>query len=129
MIRGVRGATTTDCDNEKDVLLSTENLLREMILHNDILAEDVASVFISATSDIRSVFPAKALRRIEEWKYVPVMCMQELDLPDALPNCIRVMIHLNTSTPQKDIQHIYMKNAVSLRPDLKDTPPITNEND
>jgi chorismate mutase len=129
MIRGVRGATTTDCDNEKDVLLSTESLLREMILHNNIMAEDVASVFISATSDIGSVFPAKALRRIDEWKYVPVMCMQELDLPDALPNCIRVMIHLNTSTPQKDIQHIYMKNAVSLRPDLKDTPPISNEND
>jgi chorismate mutase len=129
MIRGVRGATTTDFDNEKEVLLSTESLLREMILHNGIMAEDVASVFISATSDISSVFPAKALRRIEEWKYVPVMCMQELDLPDALPYCIRVMIHLNTSTPQKDIQHIYMKNAVSLRPDLKDTPPISNEND
>ncbi|MGE6752269.1 chorismate mutase [Rossellomorea sp. NPDC071047] len=129
MIRGVRGATTTDYDNEKEVLLSTESLLREMILHNDIMAEDVASVFISATSDIRSVFPAKALRRIEEWKYVPVMCMQELDLPGALPNCIRVMIHLNTTTPQKDIQHIYMKNAVSLRPDLKDTASISNEND
>ncbi|CAN7345873.1 chorismate mutase [Rossellomorea sp. LjRoot5] len=119
MIRGIRGATTADRDNEKEVLLSTESLLKEMILHNNITAENVASVFISATDDITSVFPAKALRGLEEWIYVPVMCMQELDVPDGLSRCIRVMIHFNTSTPQSDIQHIYMKNAVSLRPDLK----------
>jgi chorismate mutase len=118
MIRGIRGATTADRDNEKEILLSTESLLREMILHNNIRAENVASVFISATEDITSVFPAKALRVFEEWKYVPVMCMQELDVPHGLSLCIRVMIHYNTSTPQSDIQHIYMKNAVSLRPDL-----------
>ncbi|MCR8846939.1 chorismate mutase [Rossellomorea sp. SC111] len=118
MIRGIRGATTADRDNEKEILLSTESLLKEMILHNNITAENVASVFISATDDITSVFPAKALRGFEEWKYVPVMCMQELDVPDGLSRCIRVMIHYNTSTPQSDIQHIYMKNAVSLRPDL-----------
>jgi chorismate mutase len=29
-----------------------------------------------------------------------------------------VMIHYNTTASQKDIQHIYLKNAVSLRPDL-----------
>ncbi|BCB04529.1 chorismate mutase [Bacillus sp. KH172YL63] len=119
MIRGIRGATTADRDDEKDILLSTENLLKEMIIHNDIKPENVASVFISATEDITSVFPAKALRRFEEWKYVPVMCMQELDIPQGLSLCIRVMIHYQTSTPQKDIQHIYMKKAVSLRPDLK----------
>ncbi|PFA70038.1 chorismate mutase [Bacillus sp. AFS015802] len=119
MIRGIRGATTADGDNEKDILLSTESLLKEMILHNDLKAENVASVFISATRDITSVFPAKALRRFKEWKYVPVMCMQELEVPHGLPLCIRVMIHYNTSTPQSDIQHIYMKNAISLRPDLK----------
>ncbi|MCA1063181.1 chorismate mutase [Rossellomorea sp. AcN35-11] len=121
MIRGIRGATTTDSDNEKEVLLSTESLLKEMILHNGIVPDDVASVFISATSDITSVFPAKALRNLTDWKHVPVMCMQELDVPHGLPFCIRVMIHYNTSTPQKDIQHIYMKNAVSLRPDLKNS--------
>lgn len=119
MIRGIRGATTADQDNEKDILLSTESLLKEMILHNNITAENVASVFISATNDITSVFPAKALRGFSDWKYVPVMCMQELDVPHGLSLCIRVMIHYNTSTPQNEIQHIYMKNAVSLRPDLE----------
>ncbi|MCA1058333.1 chorismate mutase [Rossellomorea aquimaris] len=119
MIRGIRGATTADHDDEKEILLSTESLLKEMILHNDIKADKVASVFISATNDIKSVFPAKALRGFEDWKYVPVMCMQELDIPHGLPLCIRVMIHYHTSTPQRDIQHIYMENAVSLRPDLK----------
>lgn len=119
MIRGIRGATTADQDDEKEILLSTESLLKEMIVHNDITADHVASVFISATDDITSAFPAKALRGFEEWKYVPVMCMQELEVPHGLPLCIRVMIHYNTQTPQCDVQHIYMKNAVSLRPDLK----------
>ncbi|WP_064091030.1 chorismate mutase [Rossellomorea aquimaris] len=120
MIRGIRGATTVDVDSEKEILHSTNELLKEMILHNKIKAEEVASVFISATNDLTSSFPAKALRKFDEWKYVPVMCMQELDVPNGLSRCIRIMIHYNTSTPQREIQHIYMKRAISLRPDLKE---------
>ena len=118
MIRGIRGATTADVDSEKEILLSTEELLNEMILHNKIEVNQVASVFISATNDLTSSFPAKALRRFHDWKYVPVMCMQELDVPNGLSRCIRIMIHYNTSSPQQEIQHIYKKDAVRLRPDL-----------
>jgi chorismate mutase len=31
--------------------------------------------------------------------------------------CIRVLIHWNTSKLQRDIQHVYLKEAQSLRPD------------
>ncbi len=118
MIRGIRGATTTDSNTEEEILLSTEDLLKEMIIVNNLIPENVASIFISATRDLNRSFPAKALRRFQDWKYVPVMCMQELEVPTGLERCIRVMIHYNTSTPQQEIQHIYMKNAVLLRPDL-----------
>jgi chorismate mutase len=118
MMRGIRGATTVEENNEKEILHSTHELLNQMILHNHIDPEKVASVFISATSDITEAFPAKALRYLNDWKLVPVMCMQELNVPGGLERCIRVMIHYNTACPQKDIQHIYLKNAVSLRPDL-----------
>ncbi|NQD66290.1 chorismate mutase [Bacillus haikouensis] len=118
MMRGIRGATTVEENTEKEILLSTHELLNQMILHNQIDPDKVASVFISTTSDITEAFPAKALRNFEDWKFVPVMCMQELKVPGGLERCIRVMIHYNTACPQKEIQHIYLKNAVSLRPDL-----------
>jgi chorismate mutase len=118
MMRGIRGATTVEENSEKEILLSTHELLDEMIVNNRIDPGMVASVFISTTADITEAFPAKALREFEDWKYVPVMCMQELEVPGGLKYCIRVMIHYNTSCSQKDIKHIYLKKAVSLRPDL-----------
>ncbi|MGR3764829.1 chorismate mutase [Rossellomorea sp. NS-SX7] len=118
MMRGIRGATTVEKEGAKEILLATHELLNQMIIHNHIDPDRVASVFISATPDIKETFPAKAMREFKDWKFVPVMCMQELDVPGGLERCIRVMIHYNTSTSQKDIQHVYLKNAVSLRPDL-----------
>jgi chorismate mutase len=35
-----------------------------------------------------------------------------------LPFCIRVLIHWNTDKEQSEIKHIYLHNAVKLRPDL-----------
>ncbi|CAH0345541.1 chorismate mutase [Bacillus sp. CECT 9360] len=119
MIRGVRGATTVDRDNEQDIIDATEKLLRVMIAENQIDPDKVASVFISVTDDLSSAFPAKALRKIEEWTYVPVMCMQEIPVPNSLKSCIRIMLHLNTEKAQHDISHVYQEKAVALRPDLK----------
>ena len=55
---------------------------------------------------------------MEGWQYVPIMCMHEMDVPGALPLCIRVLMHVNTDVAQKDIQHVYLNEAVKLRPDL-----------
>lgn len=118
MIRGIRGATTVREDQETLVLDATEQLLKQMIEENDARAEDVASVFISVTPDLTSVFPAKAMRRFEEWTYVPVICMQEVPIENSLQRCIRVMLHMNTQKSQKEIHHVYQEEAVILRPDL-----------
>jgi chorismate mutase len=118
VIRGVRGATTVENDNETEIVNVTERLLEEMIRINKINPEHVASIFISVTDDITADFPAKAVRRFEGWSYVPVMCMREVPVPNALKLCIRIMIHLNTTKSQKDIQHVYLEGAKILRPDL-----------
>jgi chorismate mutase len=119
MIRGVRGAITISSDSEKDIISSTETLLKEMINQNGIEPAEVASVFISATEDIHSAFPAKALRKWEGWRYVPVLSMREMQVKDGLQKCIRVMIHWNTEKAQKDVLHVYLRKAGNLRPDLK----------
>ncbi|MCP3738735.1 chorismate mutase [Rossellomorea sp. BNER] len=118
MIRGIRGATTIHVDNESQIIDSTEKLIQTMIAKNDIEAANVASVFISATSDIQTGFPAKALRRFPGWTYVPVMCMQEMDVEESLAKCVRVMIHYNTNKSQEKIHHVYLEDAIKLRPDL-----------
>jgi chorismate mutase len=118
VIRGIRGATTVEKDTEMEVIAAVEQLMAEIILVNEIDPDMVASVFFSATDEIRSVFPAKALRKFEGWTYVPVTCMQEIPVSNSLPSCIRVMIHVNTTKSQKEIQHVYQAGAVVLRPDL-----------
>ncbi|UII54634.1 chorismate mutase [Cytobacillus spongiae] len=118
MIRGIRGATTVSEDREVDVVEATEELLRELIRENQLLADQVASIFISVTDDLSSAFPAKAIREIDGWTYVPVMCMREIPVIQSLPKCIRIMVHYNTTIPQNQIHHIYLREAKALRPDL-----------
>ena len=118
MIRGVRGAITVSADQPEEILKETRTLILEMVKENKIFPDDVASVIISTTTDISSAFPAKAVRTIENWTFVPVMCTHEMDVPGSMPLCIRVMMHVNTSIPQQEIQHIYLNEAVNLRPDL-----------
>lgn len=117
-VRGVRGATTITKDREELILLETEKLVKKMADVNGFEAEDIVSVIVSATRDIKSAFPAKAVRSLEGWKYVPVMSTHEMDVPGALPLCIRVMMHVNCTKTQQQIEHVYLNEAIKLRPDL-----------
>lgn len=118
MIRGVRGAITVSADQPDEILKETKRLVLEMAKENKIEPDHVASVIISTTTDISSAFPAKAVRTIDEWTYVPVMCTHEMDVPGSMPLCIRVMMHVNTELSQQEIHHVYLNEAMKLRPDL-----------
>jgi chorismate mutase len=118
MIRGIRGAITVERDEANEIVDATETLLREMIRANDVAASDVSFVLISVTDDITAAFPAQALRRLEGWTYVPVMCMREIPVPNSLPRCIRVMMTVHTTKKQEEISHVYLRDAMILRPDL-----------
>jgi chorismate mutase len=118
-VRGVRGATTVEIDQAESVLEATRGLLTEMLDANTgMKAEDIASAVFTVTEDIVSAFPAQAARQMG-WTQVPMMCMREIPVAGSLPLAIRVLIHWNTDRPQDEIQHIYLRKAVSLRPDLK----------
>lgn len=118
MMRGIRGAITVSADHPDEILNETRKLVLEMAEQNQVDPERVASVVISTTTDISSAFPAKAVRTIENWTFVPVMCTHEMAVPGSMPLCIRVMMHVNTTVGQQDINHVYMNDAVKLRPDL-----------
>ncbi len=124
--RGVRGATIADANSSDEILRATRELLALLIRRNEMEAEDVASVFFTTTPDLDAEFPALAARQLN-WSSVALMCAHELRIPGSLEKCIRILIHWNTDKPADEIQHVYIKGAVSLRPDLSNIPPVDQE--
>ena len=118
MIRGIRGATTVNVNTSEEMISKTKILVEDMVESNNVQPEDVAQVLISVTSDLNAGFPAKALRLLDGWTYVPVMCMKEIEVPNSLEKCIRIMMTVNTEIAQQDVHHVYHNEAVKLRPDL-----------
>jgi len=117
-MRGIRGATTVTVDDLDSVLQATRELLEMILQENDgICLDDIASVLFTTTEGIASAYPALAARQIG-WELVPMMCAREIPVPGSLPMCIRVLIHWNTDKEQSEIKHIYLRDAVKLRPDL-----------
>jgi chorismate mutase len=114
--RGVRGATTVDRDDRETVLKATRELLALLIRLNGIHTEHVASAIFTTTPDVTSVFPATAARQLG-WLDVPLLCGHEMSVPGSLQNCVRVLIHWNTNQAQNEIQHVYLHEARTLRPD------------
>jgi len=116
-VRGIRGAITVAEDTEEAIITATTELLDEIITANDLKQEDVASITFSMTPDLNSAFPAVAARELG-WNDVALFCCQELAINDALKKCIRILIHYNTDESLAELDHIYLKQAKQLRPDL-----------
>ena len=121
-VRGIRGATTVDRNTPEAIVAATRELLEEMAGRNDIRADDVASAWFSTTRDLDAEFPAVAARSDMGWTDVALMCGHEIGVPGSLPHCLRVLLHVNTQRAQKEIQHVYLRGATVLRPDVAGTP-------
>lgn len=117
-VRGIRGATTVKNDEEQEILHATTEMLNRIVQENEVVPEDICSVFVTTTSDLTSTFPAKAIRKMPGWELVPLMCSLEIPVQPSLPKCVRLMVHVNTSKSQKEIRHVYLNDARSLRPDI-----------
>jgi len=118
MLRGIRGAITVEYDIESEVISATEELLEKILEVNPSLhSDDIASILFTVTEDIRSVHPAKAARKLG-WTTVPLLCSTEIPVSNSLTKCIRALIHWNTDLRQNEIKHVYLREAIILRPDL-----------
>ena len=117
-IRGIRGATTV-AENEASLILqATRELLETMLKENEgMIPSDIASALFTVTEDLDANFPAQAARQMG-WGLVPMLCAREIPVPNSLPRVIRVLLHWNTETPQSGVRHVYLHEAVKLRPDL-----------
>ena len=116
-VRALRGATTLDADTTEQMEERVQALLREMIERNAVHHDDIISIVFTATDDLTSMFPATAARTIGLGD-VPLLCARELSVEGATPRCVRVLAHVSTDRPRRELLHIYLEGAKTLRDDL-----------
>lgn len=116
-MRAIRGAITVSNNTEEEILSATEELLREIFAKNPEACRDMVSMIFTLTPELDAVFPARAARMMGIVD-VPLMCMSEIPVAGALPKCVRVLIYVNTDKGRDEIEHVYLREAVKLRPDL-----------
>jgi chorismate mutase len=123
-IRGIRGAIQVDEDRPDLIMDATRQLLLAILDENPSLEpEDLASIFFTATTDLTAVHPALAARQLG-WQNVPLLCAQEIPVPNSLPRVVRVLAHWNTPLPQDQVRHVYLGATRNLRPDLHPIPSM-----
>jgi len=116
-VRGVRGAINVQQNSEAEIISATRELLAGMLEVNNLCQEQIISIFFTLTPDLNAAFPAAAARELG-WSDVPLLGAVEVDVPGALPFCIRVLMHVNTDLGRHEIKHLYLREARNLRTDL-----------
>ena len=116
-LRALRGAITVDANEREAILEGTEELVRAVMERNALAADDMVSCIFTCTPDLNAEFPAVAARGLG-LDGVPLICAREIDVPDALPRVIRLLVHCYAPDGTAP-QHVYLREAVSLRRDLE----------
>lgn len=117
--RGIRGATTATANTADAILSATRELLTLLVERNTLDVDDIASVFFTVTDDLDAQHPALAARQLG-WHDAALLCACEIPVPGSLGRCIRVLLHVNTERSAREIRHVYMRDAVVLRPNRAD---------
>ena len=112
--KGIRGAITVDENTPEAIGSATIKLLKEMVKRNNIDIGLISHVIFTLTKDLNADFPAKYARINLKWKDVAMMCYNEIDVPNSLKKCLRVMIVVNCSESFEP-EFVYLEGANSLR--------------
>jgi chorismate mutase len=113
-LTALRGAITVERNDADAILDATEELVRQLLDRNRLEPGRLVSCIFTCTEDLDAAFPAEAARRLG-LSAVPLLCAREIDVPGALPRVIRLMAHCYMDG---EAQHVYLREAESLRRDL-----------
>ncbi|PSL03546.1 chorismate mutase [Haloactinopolyspora alba] len=91
--------------------------MRAVLDRNSLVADDVVSIILTATPDLRSAFPAAAVRAIGITD-VPMICAKEIDVAGAMPRVVRLMAHIESDRPRDQVRHVYLHGTNVLRDDI-----------
>ncbi|MDR1001004.1 MAG: (d)CMP kinase [Clostridiales bacterium] len=113
----IRGAITVNNNTKPEILDASRMLLTEIITQNGINVDDIVSVIYTATQDLDQVYPAAAARDLG-LTMAGLMCYQEMLVRGSLQKCLRCMVLANIDRKQSEARHVYLRGAITLRPDL-----------
>ncbi len=112
--KGIRGAITVDNNSVEALKCATLELLEKLFAENNIEKNKISHIIFTTTKDLNAVFPAKFARLDFGLDDTAMMCYNELDVPNSLEKCLRVLIVLNC---EQDFvpKFVYLKGAANLR--------------
>jgi chorismate mutase len=111
----VRGAIQVARDSPDSISAAVASLCAGLMRANRLSSSRIVSAIFTLTPDLSSAFPARAARE-QGWKDVPMICAQEIPVPDAPPRILRVLLFVRG---RGEARHVYLNGALDLlRPDL-----------
>lgn len=117
-MRGIRGAVTVEEDKKEEIWTAARDLVTKILSQNELRAENVSAIIFSMTEDLKSAFPSSAVRKLPEFRLIPLFDALEPAIEDSLAKCIRVLVLADVEKAQNEIRHVYLGKARNLRPDL-----------
>jgi chorismate mutase len=115
--RGIRGATQVAANSQEEINSGVLELVKAMLAENSVDLAELISIIFTVTVDLNAQFPAVAARELGLGN-VPLLCSVEIDVPNALPRVIRILMHINSDKGLDQIKHIYLHGATALRRDI-----------
>ena len=113
--KGIRGAITVEENTAKALENATLELLHEIFEKNEIKGtSNISHIIFTTTKDLNADFPAKFPRLAFGWNDVAMMCFHELDVPNSLSMCLRILVVLNCNE-NFEPKFVYLKGAKNLR--------------
>jgi chorismate mutase len=117
-MRGIRGATQVTENTVEAIEEAVVAMCREICRRNRLEPSDIGWAIFTVTHDLDADFPARAAR-VSGWSAVPMICSQEIPVPGSMQRVIRVLLHVDSDGPR---EHVYLRGAEALRPDLHRNP-------
>ncbi|MEI8056998.1 MAG: chorismate mutase [Actinomycetes bacterium] len=116
-LRALRGATRLQADDPAEMTAAVVELLTTIFERNQLSSDQLVSMIFTATPDLVCMFPAAAARGLGLGD-VPLICAQEIAVPGALSQVVRVMVHADIERSRAEVVHVYLRGAEVLRQDL-----------
>ncbi len=113
-MKSIRGAIAVVENNYEDIIESSKLLIKSILEQNYITESDIVNVIFTVTGDLTKAFPAKAFRELG-MNSVSALDTSAPNIENDLPGCIRIM--MNVSKDLNVVNHVYLKEAASLRKD------------
>lgn len=112
--KGIRGAITVEENSADAIKSATLELVSTIMNKNNLKIEDISHIIFTLTNDLNAAFPAKFARTDMGFSEIAMMCFHELDVPDSLVKCLRILVVVNCDENFKP-QFVYLKGASRLR--------------